>query len=176
MKNMVLVSILVLLTACASTPKNDSPASQPGKTDSSSAKSNSDAIKNAEIESTRLAAEKLAAEMRDLQKKSVYFDFDKSELKPEYRDVVQQQAVFLKAHKNDVVTVEGNADERGSAEYNLALGDRRANAARKNLEQLGVLATQIKTVSFGEEKPRLTCHEEKCWKENRRDDFSHKLN
>lgn len=176
MKNMVLVSILVLLTACASTPKNDSQASQPGKTDSSAAKSNSDAIKNAEIESRRLAAEKLAAEMRDLQKQSVYFDFDKSELKPEYRDVVQQQAAFLKAHKNDVVTVEGNADERGSAEYNLALGDRRANAARKNLEQMGVIATQIKTVSFGEEKPRMTCHEEKCWQENRRDDFNHKLN
>ncbi len=72
--------------------------------------------------------------------------------------------------------MEGNADERGSAEYNLALGDRRANAVRKNLELLGIPTAQIKTLSFGEEKPRLLCHEEKCWQENRRDDFVHKLN
>ncbi|MGB8410375.1 MAG: OmpA family protein, partial [Gallionella sp.] len=86
-----------------------------------------------------------------------------------------KQAAFLKAHNNDVVTIEGNCDERGSPEYNLALGDRRADAARKSLEILGVPETQIKVVSFGLEKPRLTCHEERCWKENRRDDFVHKL-
>ena len=114
--------------------------------------------------------------MRELEKQSIYFDFDRYAVKPEYRNIVQIQAEFIKAHKNAMVTVEGNADERGSNEYNLALGDKRANAVRKNLELLGVPATQIRAVSMGEEKPRLSCHEEKCWKENRRADFAHKLN
>lgn len=174
MKNIAFVSIALLLSACASAPKTDtsqvSPASQP------STQSNADTARNAEIEARRLAAEKLAAEMRNLQKQSVYFDFDKFEIKPEYRGVIQQQGAFIKANKNDIVTIQGNADERGSEEYNLALGDKRANAARKDLELLGVPATQIKTTSFGNEKPRLTCHEEKCWHENRRDDFAHQLN
>ncbi len=179
MKNIAMSLVVFLLAACASTPNTKpAPVSESSKTNSSPAKSNStsNAANNADIESRRLAAERLATEMRDLQKRSVFFDFDKSELKPEYRDVIQKQATFLNAHSNDVVTVEGNCDERGSDEYNLALGDRRANTALKNLELLGVLPTQIKTVSFGNEKPRMTCHEEKCWKENRRDDFSHQLN
>lgn len=122
------------------------------------------------------AAEKTAAEIRALQKLSIYFDYNKFSINPEYTEIIQRQASFISAHKNDMVTVEGNADERGSNEYNLALGDKRAHAVRKNLELLGVPATQIKAVSYGEEKPRLTCHEEKCWKENRRDDFIHRLN
>ena len=186
MKNIVISLIVLLLSACASTPNiKPAPVSESSKSISPapSAKSNttSNTMNSADIEARRLAAEKLAAEklaaeIRNLQKQSVYFDFDKSELKPEYRDVIQQQAAFLNAHRNDVVTVEGNCDERGSDEYNLALGDKRANTAQKSLEVLGVLPTQIKTVSFGNEKPRLTCHEEKCWKEDRRDDFNHKLN
>lgn len=176
MKNIALASIVLLLSACASAPKTDtSQVSQSGQP-SAQANSNADAAINAEIEARRLAEEKLAAEMRDLQKQSVYFDFDKFAVKPEYRGVIQQQATFIKANKNDVVTIQGNADERGSEEYNLALGDKRANAVRKDLELLGVLPTQIKSTSFGDEKPRLTCHEEKCWKENRRDDFVHQLN
>ncbi len=179
MKNIAVSLVVLLLAACASTPNTKpAPVSDSSKTNSSSAKSNStsSAANSADVESRRLAAEKLAAEMRGLQKQSVYFDFDKSEIKPEYRDVIQQQATFLNAHRNDEVTVEGNCDERGSDEYNLALGDRRANTAIKNLELLGVLPTQMKAVSFGNEKPRMTCHEEKCWKENRRDDFIHKMN
>jgi len=183
MKKIAIVSVLLLLAACSSTPKIDSsPVSQPSKTNISPAISQAaeknTSVSSADIEARRLAdeASKLESEMRELQKQSIYFDFDKSVVKPEYRDVIQKQAEFIKAHKNDKVTVEGNADERGSSEYNLALGDRRANAARKNLELLGVPGDQIKTVSFGEEKPRLSCHTEKCWQENRRDDFIHKLN
>ncbi len=128
------------------------------------------------MSSTEVAANKLAAELQVLQKESVHFDFDKYAVKPEYLEVIQKQADFIKGHKNDVVTLEGNCDERGSNAYNLALGNKRANAVRKSLLQLGVPVSQIKTVSFGKEKPRLLCHEEKCWKENRRVDFVHKLN
>ena len=183
MKKIAVCLLPFLLMACSSTPKTDSsPVSQPSKAESTSAKAKPEVITsstsntNADIDSRKLAAEKLAAEMRELQKRSVYFDFDQYIVKPAYQEVIRQQAEFIKAHKNDVVTIQGNADERGSAEYNLALGDNRANAARKNLELLGVAATQIKTASMGEEKPRLTCHEEKCWQENRRDDFVHTLN
>ncbi|OGS74919.1 MAG: peptidoglycan-associated lipoprotein [Gallionellales bacterium GWA2_55_18] len=177
MKKIAIVSVFLLLAACSSTPKIDSsPASQPSKANSSPATNTS--ISLADIEAKRLAdeASKLESEMRELQRQSIYFDFDKYVVKPEYRNVIQQQAAFIKAHKNDIVIVEGNADERGSPEYNLALGDKRANAVRKNLELLGIPRDQIKAVSFGEEKPRLSCHEEKCWQENRRADFVHKLN
>ena len=113
----------------------------------------------------------LSAQLQDMRKTSVFFDFDKSAIKPEYREVIQQQADFVKANSTVTVTLEGNADERGSNEYNLALGDRRANSVLKSLEVMGVPSGQIKTVSYGKEKPRLSCHEEKCWKENRRVDF-----
>ena len=179
MKKIAIVLVSILFAACATTPK---PIPPKETTTDSPVITNPAPItsitpdRNADIESRKLAAEKLAAELQALQEKSVYFDFDKYAIKPEYLDVIRQQAEFIKAHKNDFVTVEGNCDERGSSEYNLALGDRRANAARKSLELLGVPATQIRTISLGEEKPRLLCHAEKCWQENRRDDFVHKLN
>lgn len=179
MKKIAIVLVSFLFAACASTPKPIPPKeatnSPPARTKSETAISRAPE-KTVSVSSAETEANKLAAELQVLQKKSVYFDFDKYVIKAEYLEVIRQQAEFIKAHKNDIVTLEGNADERGSGEYNLALGDRRANTARKSLELLGVPATQIKAVSLGEEKPRLSCHEEKCWKENRRDDFIHKLN
>ncbi len=173
MKKIAVVLVSLLFAACASTPK---PSSQANENSTAAAPAvATSAASSAELDSAKLAAQ-LAAEAQTLQQQSVYFDFNKSALKPEYRDVLQKQADFVKANKNDTVTIQGNCDERGSPEYNLALGDRRAEAAQKSLELLGVPAAQIRTVSFGLEKPRLTCHAEKCWKENRRDDFVHTLN
>jgi len=177
MKTIVVLASL-LLAACASAPKSES--SQASRADSTQTSLPATAKpeesgKNAQTSTAEAESSRLAVEAQVLQKQSVYFDFDRFAVKPEYRGVVQQQAAFIKAHKNDIVTLEGNADERGSNEYNLALGDKRANAVRKNLELLGVPVAQIRAVSMGEEKPRLSCHEEKCWKENRRNDFIHKL-
>lgn len=183
MMKITVVLASLLLAACASAPKSDSSqitgtgsnlASQPNSQPASVKPEESEKIAQASTAETD--SRRLAAEAEALQKQSVYFDFDMFAIKPEYRDVVQLQAAFIKAHKNSIVALEGNADERGSNEYNLALGDKRANAVRKNLELLGVPAAQIRAVSMGEEKPRLSCHEEKCWKENRRNDFIHKLN
>lgn len=165
MKKAVLVLVTLVIAACATPPKTDTAA--PAKEAQAPAVA---AVPVAETESG-----KVSAEIKKLEKQSVYFDFDKSVVRPEYHDVVRNQAEFIKAHKNDIVTVEGNCDERGSSEYNLALGSRRAKAVAKSLEIDGVPAAQIKVLSFGEEKPRLLCHEEKCWKENRRADFVHKL-
>lgn len=177
----VAVLISLAVTACASSPKtNSSQASQPeaipNKPQTQTALQVSPAATDKSQAKVGAESEKSAAQLQDLAKKSVYFDFDKFNVKPMYRDIIQQQAEFIKGHKNETVMLEGNADERGSNEYNLALGDRRADAVRRSLELSGIPAGQIKTVSLGEEKPRLTCHEEKCWKENRRVDFVHKLN
>ena len=170
MKRLAVILASLLVVACASTQKTDTTqASQANE------KSTASTPATASVSEAEVAASKLNAEIQALQQQSVYFDFDKYAIKPEYQDTIQKQAEFLKSHKNDTVTLEGNADERGSSEYNLALGSERAKAVRKSLEILGVPATQMKVASFGEEKPRLTCHEEKCWKENRRVDFVHKL-
>lgn len=166
MKYALIALTSLLVAACATPPKSETPP----QTKETSAPAVS-AAPAAESESS-----KLAGEIQKLQNESVYFDFDKSVVKPAYQDVIRTEAEFIKAHKNDIVTVEGNCDERGSREYNLALGSRRAKSVAKSLEIAGVPAAQIKEISFGEEKPRLLCHEEKCWKVNRRADFVHKLN
>ncbi|MDH4233987.1 MAG: peptidoglycan-associated lipoprotein Pal [Gallionella sp.] len=179
MNRIIVVPVVLLLAACSTTPKTDSSSAlQPNETKDSSVAAQA-AEKDVSISSAAAEKQKsslLESELRELQKLSIYFDFDKEVVKSDYLNVIQKQAEFIKAHKVDQVTVEGNADERGSSEYNLGLGDRRANAVRRSLELFGVPATQIKTTSLGEEKPRLMCHEEKCWQENRRGDFVHKLN
>ena len=106
-----------------------------------------------------------------LSKRSVYYDYDKTDIKDEYKPMVEAHARYLTGHKDAKVTMQGNCDERGSREYNIALGNRRADSVRKMMNVLGVPDSQVETVSFGEEKPRAACHEESCWKENRRADI-----
>lgn len=125
---------------------------------------------------TETEAQRLAREEAALAKKSVYFDFDDYTLKSQYQDTVHQNAVFMSGHGKDNVILEGNADERGSKEYNLALGQKRAETVRKALVTMGVPDARIEAISYGAEKPRATCHEDKCWDENRRVDFTHKAN
>ena len=106
-----------------------------------------------------------------LSKRNVYFDFDKDEVKAEYRPLVEAHAKYLVANANAHVAVQGNADDRGSREYNLALGQRRAVAVKKVLNVYGANDKQIETVSYGEEKPRCTEANEACWAQNRRADI-----
>jgi peptidoglycan-associated lipoprotein len=178
MKKLAAVLASILVVACASSPNADS--SKATKSSGTVVASNTsldihsasaplaDAEKAIGSQST---AGESTANVQEPQNKSIYFDFDSFAIIPAYRDEFMQQAEFIKNHKNEVVVLEGNADERGSGEYNLALGDKRATAVRKSLELLGIPASQIRTVSLGKEKPRLSCHEEKCWHENRRVDF-----
>jgi peptidoglycan-associated lipoprotein len=107
-------------------------------------------------------------------KRSVYYEFDKYDVKPEYRGLIESHARWLKANPQARLTIEGNADERGSREYNVALGQRRAESVTKMLVLMGAKAEQIEAVSWGEEKPRASGHEEKSWSENRRSDFQPK--
>ena len=119
-------------------------------------------------------AQKMSRLLTQLSKKSVYFDYDKYDLKPQYQDVVQQNAAFMKEFGKDAVVLEGNTDERGSKEYNLALGQKRAETVRQALKLMGIPDSRIEAISYGEEKPRASCKAEKCWQENRRVDFDHK--
>lgn len=106
-----------------------------------------------------------------LAKRVVYFDFDRSEIKGEFRDVIQAHAEYLASHPDVSLTLEGHADERGTREYNIALGERRSNAVQRMLTLQGVAASQIRTISYGEERPAALGHEESAWSLNRRAEF-----
>jgi peptidoglycan-associated lipoprotein len=105
------------------------------------------------------------------QVKDIYFDYDKYDLRSTDQAVVQQNAQYLQSHPNVRITIEGHCDERGSTEYNLALGDNRASAAKTALMQAGVSSERIKTISYGKEKPFCTESTEECWQQNRRAHF-----
>jgi peptidoglycan-associated lipoprotein len=109
-----------------------------------------------------------------LSKRSIYFDFDSFVVKPEFQGVVEAHGKFLVANPTRRVTIEGNADDRGSREYNLALGQKRAEAVKSRLRLLGVAESQMETVSFGEEKPAATGADEASWSQNRRADLNYK--
>jgi peptidoglycan-associated lipoprotein len=100
--------------------------------------------------------------------KDIYFDYDKYDVRADQQSAVQADAAFLGQHPAINITLEGHCDERGSTEYNLALGDNRANAAKNALVQAGVAANRIRTISYGKEKPFCTEHTEACWQQNRR--------
>jgi peptidoglycan-associated lipoprotein len=112
-----------------------------------------------------------AQDVRAFEAEGIYFDFDKSEIKPEAKAILEKKAAWLRANPSYKVKIEGNCDERGTNEYNLALGDRRAKAAQKYLNALGISMDRMSTISYGEEKPACTEKNEKCWSKNRRDDF-----
>jgi peptidoglycan-associated lipoprotein len=103
--------------------------------------------------------------------KDVFFDYDSYEIRADAQSAIASDAQFLQQHPNISFTVEGHCDERGSTEYNLALGDNRANAVKTALTQAGVPADRIKTISFGKEKPFCTESNEQCWQQNRRGHF-----
>jgi len=167
MKKMALsILMLGLLSACASEKAKEPP---PQNTAAPAA------------EATQPVAPKAAEPVADNSanngepsSRSVYYPLDVSVVQSADRALVQEHAKYLSAHPGVKVRLEGNCDERGSNEYNLALGQRRADGVKKLLRAGGVQARQIETVSNGEEKPKLSCHEEKCWQENRRTDLVYK--
>jgi len=101
----------------------------------------------------------------------IYFDFDKSNIRDDQRARIEKDAAYLKENLDVKVRIEGNCDERGTSEYNMALGERRALSAKKYMINLGIHEDRMHTISYGEEKPLLYGHDEYSWAQNRRDDF-----
>ena len=103
--------------------------------------------------------------------KDVYFDYDRADVRGDQSGSVQSDTQYLQQHGNVNVTIEGHCDERGSTEYNIALGDKRASAVKNTLTANGISGSRIKTISYGKEKPFCNESNEACWQQNRRDHF-----
>lgn len=161
---------LVLAGGCATQSKNED-ATTPQSSATNASSTSSASSSSAPSSSTRGAMTRTAAGKPDTR--SVYYDFDKSSLTAEDKKVIEANAQYLRDHPDVKARVEGNADERGSKEYNLALGQRRAESVTKAMQLLGVSEQRLEAVSYGEEKPKATGHDEQSWSENRRSDIQY---
>ena len=122
------------------------------------------------ITAEAMKSKETVAEVLKLQ--DIFFDFDRFFVRKEARPVLETNADYLKANKDSKILIEGHCDERGTSEYNMALGERRAQSAKKYLIDLGIDPSRISTISYGKEKPFCTDHNEGCWQENRRAHFT----
>lgn len=178
-----LAAVISLLAACSHTPMHaEAPSVAPSPSTSKAIAGTSSGAQTGSLSQAQLDAQReaqrqeaLKQQWAALNKAEVLFDFDDYTVKPDFNDMLIKQVEFMKSVGTDKLTLQGNSDERGGAEYNLALGQKRADAVRKALGLLGVPASRIETVSFGKEKPKASadCHEESCWAQNRRVDFVH---
>ncbi len=160
----LVASSALLFAACSTTPEQAGTAAegqQPGATSATQ----SQAAASGSASTAGLGAKAIPSQ------RSVYFEYDKFDIKSDYRPVVEAHAKYLHDNPGAKVLIQGNADERGSREYNVALGQRRSDTLRKTLLLLGAKEKQIEAVSLGEEKPLCSEHAEDCWWKNRRDDI-----
>ena len=153
------------VTASPATPKETAPAAEPGKEASKDEGAAKPMTKEESMERAAVAATAAAG----LQ--PIYFDFDQSFVRNDAKDVLKANAEWLKANPKVKVRIEGNCDERGTKEYNQALGQRRATGAKKYLVDMGISAKRISLISYGKEKPVCGEASEGCWQKNRRDDL-----
>jgi len=166
--NKLLIPVLLaaLIAGCSSTPNGPEQAGAPVET-------RGDGV--ATVTAGGVDSRKLPPELTDprniLSKRSIYFDYDKYEVKPEYKDLVTAHAKFLANNRQFKMLIQGNTDDRGSREYNIALGQKRSDAVKKMLTLLGAREEQVESVSLGEEKPKNEGHDEAAWAENRRGDM-----
>lgn len=163
MKKLVISIVLVnLLAACASEkPKETAAAPEAAP------------VAETKAASAQTAVDSLNDPASILAKRSVYYPFDISAVQDADKPVVQAHAKYLAEHADRKVRLEGNCDERGSNEYNLGLGQRRADGVKKMLELGGAKAAQLTAVSYGEEKPKAAGHDEASWSQNRRTDLNY---
>lgn len=177
MKKALLSMLLVsLLSACASKDVKEAPKAAiedrtPTKAVTQPSAPSAPAAETTPMKPATIAASPLTDPASILSKRSVYFDYDKFDVKSEYTALVEAHAKYLLQHSDAKVTLQGNTDERGSREYNIALGQRRAESVKKVMSVLGVSDKQIETVSLGEEKPKAEGHDEAAWAQNRRTDI-----
>ena len=178
MRNFLFVAIVAAaLVGCSSTPTTEAPvedhgaaATAPGAGGAQTGGAQGGGVTGSNV-GGGMGADELRNPNSILSKRSVYFDFDSFVVKDEYKPLVEAHARYLQAHPNARMTIQGNTDERGSREYNIALGQKRADAVKRMMTLLGAQDRQIETTSFGEERPKNPGHDESAWAENRRDDI-----
>jgi peptidoglycan-associated lipoprotein len=166
------------LAGCSSTPTTEAPVDDrsaaagagAGSTGAQTGGTTGSGVTGSAV-ATGAGANPLRDPNNILSKRSVYFDFDSFVVKDEYRPLVEAHARYLQQNRNARMTIQGNTDERGSREYNIALGQKRADSVKRMMTLLRAGEAQIETVSFGKEKPRNQGHDEAAWAENRRDDI-----
>ena len=177
----VLVALVALLSACSSTPVTPPPAPAPMKAAAAPAPT-APAVEPAAAprpmaSSSTIATLTLPAYLDPKSsistERSVYFDFDEFTVKQDYSALVERHGKFLASNPGVSIKIEGNTDERGGSEYNLALGQKRAEALLRALKIYGVTDTQMEAISWGENKPKATGHDEAAWAQNRRDDIQY---
>ena len=135
------------------------------------AKAREEAERQARLRDLKMA-QKLADEIRNFEAENIYFAFDRSDLTDESKSALREKGNWLRANGDYSVNISGNCDERGTAEYNLALGERRAHAAKKFLMGLGISENRLATISYGEERPVDPGHNDEAWAKNRNDQFT----
>ena len=171
MKRLIVPTLLALLIAgCSSTPDTAEQTGAPVESRSGAGSSNVATVTAGNLDSRKLPPE-LTDPKSILSKRSIYFDYDKFDIKSEYKDLVAAHAKFLVNNRQFKMLIQGNTDERGSREYNLALGQKRADAVKKQLVLLGAREEQVESVSLGEEKPKNPGQNDAAWAENRRGDM-----
>lgn len=167
----LILSSVAFLTACGSTVKLDEPA----KVETRQAEAAQPQVNNRQVAEVKAeVVDPLNDPKGVLAKRSVYFDYDSFIVKDEFSSLIQAHSGYLGSNKNRKISIEGNTDERGGREYNLALGQKRADAVRKSLNALGVADGQMEVVSFGKEKPKALGRTEADWAQNRRADIVYK--
>ena len=179
MRNFLLVAIIAAaLAGCSTTPTTEAPVEDrgtAGATAPGAGGAETGGAQSGGVTGSQLGGAQGAAALRDpnsiLSKRSIYFDCDSFVVKDEFKPLVEAHARYLQQNSNARMTIQGNTDERGSREYNIALGQKRADAVKRMMLLLGARDNQIETVSFGEERPKNSGHDESAWAENRRDDI-----
>jgi peptidoglycan-associated lipoprotein len=170
----LVISLSAIFAGCSSTPVAPPPVETANATPASAAapaaSGTSSSVPSSGVKTVTLAPH-LDPSSPISKERSVYFDYDDFSVKSEYAGLVERQGRYLASNPALAVRVEGNADERGSAEYNLALGQKRAEAVLKALKIYGAKDTQMEAISWGKERPRATGHDEAAWAENRRVDL-----
>ena len=167
------LALAVLAAACASKETKEEPAVTDRSKDVAPTTAGSGNTTRPTQPTQPMARNELTDPNSPLSKRSVYFDFDSNAVKDEYRGLVTAHSRYLADKRDSRIRIEGNCDERGSREYNLALGQRRAEAVKKVMTVLGVNDGRIETTSYGEEKPAAQGHDEASWAQNRRADIKY---
>jgi peptidoglycan-associated lipoprotein len=174
MKKVLMALIAALaLAACSSTDKKEDPAPVTDRTTPPPTTATTTTT-TTPTTTTPITVSPLKDPKNILSTRVIYFDFDSNVVKDEYRPMVQAHAKYLTENRSASLRIEGHTDERGSREYNLALGNRRAESVKKILVVLGVQEGRIEIISFGEEKPAESGHDEASWAKNRRTELKYK--